>query len=784
MRTRLMLLPLLALTLFAGPSHNAGPVPADTPCEGLGLCFVYHDLDIWHDLAMESGASLNRWQLSWYEVETTKGQFDFDKFDRRVAIDQETGLTVHAILAGTPDWAATKGTTLAPRIQAEVKEEPWTVRAMGQASTSASPPANLHLPWDHPDNHWGRFVYRTVSHFKGRIQVWEMWNEEDWSFFWTGSTEDYYQLLKVAYLAAKEADPSCTVLFGGLHLFADPDFFQLVLDLALEDPTADENGYYFDALPLHLYSRSSQTYDNVAWVRWRMRTKGIDKPIWINETGAPVWNDGIGPGYQYEWSVTRDEQAAYLVQAYANALAAGVPRFLVFRLHDASMSEAFGIVRDDLVLRPAFEAYRTIQSVLPTPTWATRRQSGGNVIVTLYGTEKGKVTVLWNERPVASTHRLPAVMDEALLVNKAGQVHAIRPQDGAYVLFLAGATASRPPDRSDYFVGGDPVIIVEPDTLAPTASAHELPAVVEKTSFLVEWSGNDDASGVWSYDVQVRDGKRASWQNWLAWTAQTQGTFEGQNGHTYQFRVRARDWAGNLGSYPDGPQAWTTVRLPPTPIPTPSSTTTPTSTPIATPTPTWTAPPATSTPTPIVPIATSTATPWPTVTPAPISPTPTEPVPSCSELAVNGGFERDDGWSIDTTPHQARYTTAVARTGSRSLQLGILDPDENRFSYSSVEQRFQIPAGLDAVLSLWYRMPASGGARDYAYILIRPDGHAWRLLHLARQEVKNWTFVQEDVSAYAGKSFWLRLGVRNDGAADSAVAVMYVDDVSLRGCKR
>ncbi|MBN1584259.1 MAG: fibronectin type III domain-containing protein, partial [Anaerolineae bacterium] len=556
----------------ASPSLSSLTLPG---ANDLGLCFVYHDLSIWHELAQESGASLNRWQLSWYDIEVTKGQFDFSAFDPRVDQDVATGLAVSAILMGTPDWAATQGTTLAPQIKAEVKTEPWTIKALGLASTSASPPANLDLPWDHADNYWGRFVYNTVSHFKDRIKIWELWNEEDWSFFWTGSAQDYYDLLKVGYQAAKAADPDCTVLFGGLFLFENPEFFQDVLDLARQDSQAAENGYYFDALPLHLYSRSSQPYDTVNWVRWRMSVKGIHKPIWINETGAPVWNDGVGPGSLYEWSVTREEQAAYLVQAYANALAAGVDKFFVFRLHDANLWEAYGIVKNDLSHRPAFDALQMISTTFRHPAWTTRHISGGNVIVTLYGTERGKVTIMWNERPVASRYAFPAVTDSALVLDQTGHAEVVYPQDSEYVVTLSGATATRLSDPGDYIVGGKPVIIVEQDTTPPEASVSQLPDLTAQSSFPVGWHGSDDESGILSYDVQVRDGLDGDWQNWLNWTSQASATFEGQDGHSYYFRVRARDNAGNTAAYPDQAQAWTTVQLPtPTPTATPTSTST------------------------------------------------------------------------------------------------------------------------------------------------------------------------------------------------------------------
>lgn len=43
-----------------------------------------------------------------------------------------------------------------------------------------------------------------------------MWNEPDLASFWSGSVADYARLLKVGYLAARQADSLAQILFGGL----------------------------------------------------------------------------------------------------------------------------------------------------------------------------------------------------------------------------------------------------------------------------------------------------------------------------------------------------------------------------------------------------------------------------------------------------------------------------------------------------------------------------------------------------------------------------------------
>jgi hypothetical protein len=188
-------------------------------------------------------------------------------------------------------------------------------------------------------------------------------------------------------------------------------------------------------------------------------------------------------------------------------------------------------------------------------------------------------------------------------------------------------------------------------------------------------------------------------------------------------------------------------------------------------------PTPTRTPTPPPPTAAPTQTPLPTSTS--VSPT----AAPCSELAVNGDFETGTGWMILDTTYPARYSDAVVRTGQRSMQLGIDNLAENRFAYSSADQTFRIPAGQKAVLSFWYRVPEGGGSGDYGYFYLRPGGsQSWRTLRIVRGGTSDWEPFQVDVSHYAGGSFTLRMGMRNNGAWDNAAGAMYVDTLALQGC--
>jgi hypothetical protein len=102
------------------------------------------------------------------------------------------------------------------------------------------------------------------------------------------------------------------------------------------------------------------------------------------------------------------------------------------------------------------------------------------------------------------------------------------------------------------------------DIQAPTTGMQALP-VTSPGPFPVSWSGSDiGGAGVRSFDVQVRDGLAGAWTDWLVNFDFTTAAYPGLGGHTYYFRVRARDQAFNVQAWPADYQAFTTVEsMPP-----------------------------------------------------------------------------------------------------------------------------------------------------------------------------------------------------------------------------
>ncbi|NLB72228.1 MAG: hypothetical protein GX797_09545, partial [Chloroflexi bacterium] len=85
------------------------------------------------------------------------------------------------------------------------------------------------------------------------------------------------------------------------------------------------------------------------------------------------------------------------------------------------------------------------------------------------------------------------------------------------------------------------------DSNPPSAQIKKLPIRTAPRTILI-WSGQDDNTGVLDYDVQVQiDGE--GWTDWLQADESTSATYPSELGHTYSFRVRARDRSLNIGEW-------------------------------------------------------------------------------------------------------------------------------------------------------------------------------------------------------------------------------------------
>jgi hypothetical protein len=442
-RTTLLLVSLLlaACSAFAGAE-------TDAPDWRFGIVETYEA----PAQATEVGAAWTRVRFHWKHVwgESPDG-WDAPISNEVLAAELEAGREVVGLLIGTPDW---------------VRDE----RLL---------PQGLWLPADDPGNFWATFVRQAVSRYAGRIDHWIIWNEPDiWDksapgHTWDGDVADFAQLQRVAYKVAKEANPEAAIHLAAFTYFWDANFqreqyFERLLAEFERDPSAAAHNYYFDVATAHLYFQPNLIYEIIVEFRTIMAAHGLEQPLWLVETNAPPVDDPEWPVPEYTLSVTLEEQAAFVPQALAVALAAGAERIAIYKLKDLASDaganpEPFGLLRADGSARPAFDSYRIAVRYLAGARAATRERWDEVGQVRLdqgEGAGAFTTTLLFARLPAPQTATVPATGERAVLVDRWGKQKQIRPRDGSYRVELPPARCSQ--SIGDYcMIGGDPFYLVQ-----------------------------------------------------------------------------------------------------------------------------------------------------------------------------------------------------------------------------------------------------------------------------------------------------------------------------------
>jgi hypothetical protein len=398
------------------------------------------------------GVGWERLTLWWKALQPTgPNSFNFFATERDHFITKELAAGRHLVgeLINTPDWAAV-----------DVSEHGTSI------------PKGLYLPYNDPDNYWGHFVSLMAKRYAGRIDDWVVWNEVNIPSgkyaTWKGTVADYAQLVKVAYLAARSVNPKARIiLFGDPYWFDHGAFFNRLLDDLIKDPNYVANNAYFDAANVHLYSRPTDFTRIITLYRKMLAKHGLNKPIWIGETNAIPYNDPARKYPPSNYFATLSDQASFMPEAFALALALGVQRIEVNRMVDGvdftHGGIPLGLMRNDKTVRPAYWAYLTVTRLFAGVTGGSIAIDArtGVYTVTLIKPE-ATITVAWDQRPVGHSVSIPAISSSALLYDKLGTSKAVSAKSGKYVFILSPSTGNTDPhNRKDYVMGGSPVILVQ-----------------------------------------------------------------------------------------------------------------------------------------------------------------------------------------------------------------------------------------------------------------------------------------------------------------------------------
>jgi polysaccharide biosynthesis protein PslG len=300
---------LNAPPLAAQPRPNI-PYRAASPEYGMNL-FVW-------DAPAATGSQLRKltsigfdWQktrIPWAEVESRKGQFNWEETDRIVQASNAAGVKVIARVDVAPGWAR--------------------------------PDQNPHgPPLDYAD--YANFIHALVDRYRtgsthGRLHAVEVWNEPNLHKEWGNQpinrqqAAEYTRLLRGAYEAAKRADPNVTIVTGSLSPTGWNDDTARPDDIYLHWLYQAGAASWFDALGVHgagygsapetvpmtveRYPHPSFYFRRAEQLREIMVQYGdSDKQIWMMEFGWTT--DPVNPSYAW-YRVTEAEKGDYLVRAY------------------------------------------------------------------------------------------------------------------------------------------------------------------------------------------------------------------------------------------------------------------------------------------------------------------------------------------------------------------------------------------------------------------------------------------------------------------------------------
>lgn len=509
--------PVFVLTLislafaFAPDTHAQSAGYVRSP--HLGITFISsaeHPADeTRYRNALLLGAGWNRYPVYWNMVERQPGVYDWRALDRVVTDDIRYGLKTNAILMGIPDHA--RQGAIMRGLYAPIFSDGSDYPGAGKQPNPANP--------------WAAFVYQAVSRYKPGgalatqpgweldtgISLWEVWNEPDFEMFWGGTAHDYARLLRVSYVMIKHADPFASVMFGGLS-FAQPNthrWLGQVLAVIAQDPARGSNSWYFDKLAMHSYGSARRGAHLVRLVQTELARYGLDRPIWMNESGVPVWDDYPGPTWtandpaSRRWHGSQADQALYVIQNTALAWASGVDVVFFHQLYDdcgnqaggtdfppnngdlcangACWGDAFGLYRNERTSicfrqhpqpgtpRVAASAFYRMAQVFGArpfrPHDPINLDNAATVLVFDRVSENGaneRIYVMWNDTGEPSAVNIPASGGGALLYGISTQ-QAITPLNGVYRVglngALRGAFVSLTSDSDA--LGGEPMILVE-----------------------------------------------------------------------------------------------------------------------------------------------------------------------------------------------------------------------------------------------------------------------------------------------------------------------------------
>jgi len=215
------------------------------------------------------GKQIGAWRLHdnrtyWGKLEPVKGQWDFKKLDKLVAISQLTQSDLLMQLGITPLWAS---------VRPEDKSPYW--------NASSSEPRYI--------GDWENYLKTLGVRYKNKIIYYEIWNEPNIKQFYSGDINNLIKLTCSANKILKSISPNIKIVGPSVTSVRPQDF--AYLDDFLKQGGRD----CIDIVSYHFYvadSTPEELYKAEIKVKEIMQANGVgNMPLWNTEAGWKIQNE-------------------------------------------------------------------------------------------------------------------------------------------------------------------------------------------------------------------------------------------------------------------------------------------------------------------------------------------------------------------------------------------------------------------------------------------------------------------------------------------------------------
>jgi hypothetical protein len=316
------------------------------------------------------GIAWFRRTFRWSSIEAERGNFRFTRYDDHVTTGSGYNKKHEAILA---------------------YDVAWLPRSKRDHISREDLPLFLE------------YVSRTVEHYRGTVDVWEIWNEPNLPRFWKGNRADFFALVKESARVIRGTAPEATIVAGGFSRVPAGLIKQMFASGAFDD---------VDVISFHPYALNAsgalRLYDRMEKLA---REQGFHGAIWVTEMGYPT--NGWYP------NVVREEKApAAIIKTLAGLAARGAGKIFWYELYDTfnagaensrgklprklprNAEDFFGLAHPDNSYKSGAFAFRLCARYLAGTTYLpndTQKLPRG-IVSMHYKKENGEqVLILWKE---------------------------------------------------------------------------------------------------------------------------------------------------------------------------------------------------------------------------------------------------------------------------------------------------------------------------------------------------------------------------------------------------